>query len=399
LPKIGAGEDRPYTDQDFTNHLDVSHASLETSGKILSEVEVMSDDMACCVVVPIVLLCGEHTDASKPWTQERHVRTAYKVLGLLKTLSGDSSLTTHLLRDDCKLLKRCLEELHPKLDEFRDYPGAQASFFWLMHHVQFPHLSAHIHEFLPFALRFLDDWEGKNKLIGVQCLRHLIENVNPTELSWYGRTDLIVEALNRNLVAHCTTAEDLDLMSHVCLCWFALLKKTEHAANNTGKPNGWDRLAKVFIYKMEMATENPVKVYYAKHLVGLIDGLGHRSISRWTKSLFGVIGHHLEQTLDVELRSLLLTSLEQLLQNHVSANHSPVVFEILIRLLYGLSKGEQHQEDCLEACARCLSQAVKKFPTQFLELCHDMDSLTVNVPFDETIRMAFEQAKASTLTC
>ena len=120
---------------------------------------------------------------------------------------------------------------------------------------------------------------------GVQCLKHLVENVTPTELSWYGRTDLIVEALNRNLVAHCATSEDLEMISSVCLCWFALLQRTEDpgasgSTTDSGKPNGWDRLAKVFIYKLEMASENSVQVRYARHLAGLIDGLGHRSLAR-----------------------------------------------------------------------------------------------------------------------
>lgn len=141
---------------------------------------------------------------------------------------GHDSLLPVLLADNSKVLKRCLEELRPKLTDFRNYPGAQACFVWLLHHVQFPHLSGHLHEFLPFSLRFLDDWETHNKVVGVQCLTHLVDNVSPTEISWYGRTELIEEALDRNLVAH-ATADSLELVGQVCQCWFALLDKTEKA--------------------------------------------------------------------------------------------------------------------------------------------------------------------------
>ena len=53
-----------------------------------------------------------------------------------------------------------------------------------------------------------------------------MSNVNPTEISWYGRTELMVEALDRNLVAH-ASGDSLELVGQVCHCWFALLDKTE----------------------------------------------------------------------------------------------------------------------------------------------------------------------------
>ena len=56
-----------------------------------------------------------------------------------------------------------------------------------MNHIQFPHLSAHIHQFLPFTLRFLDDWEANNKLTGT--LNYLISDsqVIRDSLSHFGK--------------------------------------------------------------------------------------------------------------------------------------------------------------------------------------------------------------------
>lgn len=34
-------------------------------------------------------------------------------------------------------------------------------------------------------------------MIGVQCLRHMIREISPTELKWFGRTDLINDTLTR----------------------------------------------------------------------------------------------------------------------------------------------------------------------------------------------------------
>ena len=88
-----------------------------------------------------------------------------------------------------------------------------------------------------------------------------------------------------------------------------------------GKPNGWDSLAKVFIYKLELATVTGVKVCYAKHLGQLISGLGE-SVARWTQSLVSLLVHHFEQTTDPELRLHLLRGLLGVLQQeHLSANY------------------------------------------------------------------------------
>ena len=53
---------------------------------------------------------------------------------------------------------------------------------------------------------------------------------------------------------------------------------------------------------------------------------------------------------------------------------------------------EDESEECLELCNECLIKAVKKFPSQFLELCHEMDELKVNASFNDAIKVAFAQA-------
>ena len=74
LPKISVGEERPYNEQDFANHLPRSHAALATCIEVVKECEL--EDVS--VAAPVILLCGEHTEASWPWTQGKHVQLAYQ---------------------------------------------------------------------------------------------------------------------------------------------------------------------------------------------------------------------------------------------------------------------------------------------------------------------------------
>ena len=112
-------------------------------------------------------------------------------------------------------------------------------------------------------------------------------------------------------------------------------------AKGDGKPTGWDQLAKVFLYKLEMASENSVKVCLAQHLVTLVKGLEKvGSVLRWTESILSAVGHHLDHTMDGQLRLHLLTSLSLLVVggHTLASSHSSAVFEILVRLLYNVTK-------------------------------------------------------------
>ena len=110
------------------------------------------------------------------------------------------------------MVRWCVGDLSERLDRavWKRHPGAQAAFCWMVFQVSFPDLSGFLPEFLPFSLRFVDDWETGNKVgeshefelthatcisllkvRGVHCLRHIVKNVSPTELKWHGRSDLI----------------------------------------------------------------------------------------------------------------------------------------------------------------------------------------------------------------
>jgi len=394
VPALSVGKDRPYDTQDFVQHLPKSFDALNYALKIVSENGDQVKGEGRALLVPLLLLlCGEHTDGSKPWTQGKHIQVSYKVLGGLKSTLNSSSVNKILLNDQ-KVLRGCINELRPKLDNFRDYPAAQTCFVWLLNHVQFPELSGHVAEFLPFSLRFVDDWESRNKSVGLGCLNHIVANVSQTELEFYGRSELITDVLCKNLVAHSDV--DVELVANVCQTWFLLLRKTS-AVKNDGKPNGWDLMAKQFLYKMEMASENDVKLCYSRLLPELIAGLKMSAV-RWTKSTLRIMTHYVEQSIDFELKTNVMKSLHLILQTHLSSHHSSAVLEMLIRILYDVTKKSDNNCDvtnALEWCRKCLYKSAEMFPKELLHLCHGMNELKVNSKFDSTIENAFKRASDS----
>lgn len=212
LPELVQEEEQPISDRDFSQH---KLASLPLLENILQRVKILSSDKNSSVLnattiksflVPLLLLCGEHTESSV-WSSARHISLAFQLLSELKTLTEFASIqdiliSTHDCLSSGQVLKWCLESLGVRLfnPDWKKHPGAQTCFIWLLHQLVFPNLtSSVISDALSTCLRFLDDWEMTNKLKGIRSLRHVIHNCNVSEMKWLGRVELIEDALTKSL--------------------------------------------------------------------------------------------------------------------------------------------------------------------------------------------------------
>ena len=112
---------------------------------------------------------------------------SYKILSQLKAVFKCNSTTAIFLYEvggkkettkKPQVLNWSIRELSPKLTKtlWRKYPAAQFCFAWILHQITSPNLGACIPEFLPFTLCFMDDWEDKNKIMGLTCLDHIGNN-------------------------------------------------------------------------------------------------------------------------------------------------------------------------------------------------------------------------------
>jgi hypothetical protein len=50
-------------------------------------------------------------------------------------------------------------------------------------------------EFLPFSLQFVDHWEVAHMTTGLLCLQRVVNELTSSELKWFGRSELILNAL------------------------------------------------------------------------------------------------------------------------------------------------------------------------------------------------------------
>jgi hypothetical protein len=73
---------------------------------------------------------------------------------------------------------------------------------------------------LQICLSLINDFETPNKIIGVKCLQHIMQNANPTEIRWFGTP--ILEVLQASLVF-----KEIPFISLLLPCLFKALSLLE----------------------------------------------------------------------------------------------------------------------------------------------------------------------------
>ena len=221
LKRFQSGEDRPYTKADFAsdlnNRLDILnqlHLLLTTQKSL----DVNDDEFKKSVLVPILLLCGENVQASD-WTTSQHIQISYIILTVLKReiFKEDSITQIFQVHPDC--LQWCLSDLRLKLGSqngWKNYPGAQVCFSWILRQLN---NSIYLPDFLPFVLKFGDDWETKNKIFAIHCLQHILENTSRSDLVKFGYDQVLKSTLFQLL-----TLRELELCKVIFPVIFKFLK-------------------------------------------------------------------------------------------------------------------------------------------------------------------------------
>jgi hypothetical protein len=152
------------------------------------------------------------------WTSEQSITSSNESLKLLFEVFSCSTVGEIFLLDTShtssvdndtyfsvlvkkSVIGKLLLQWKPFLQKktWRQYPAIAASFRWCLCQLRFPSLSDFIELLLPPSLLFVDDHVVQNKEAGTECLIHILQNSTFEVLRWYGRADVIYEALKLQL--------------------------------------------------------------------------------------------------------------------------------------------------------------------------------------------------------
>ncbi|XP_051025582.1 TELO2-interacting protein 2 isoform X2 [Acomys russatus] len=250
----------------------------------------------CHLAGPMYIFAITHR-LKQPWTSPRSQRVAGEVLSLLLRVTECSSLPGFLCggnEDDRGRFALVLGLLKPHLNKesWKNNPAVKHVFSWTLQQVTQPWLSEHLEKILPPSLLISDDYQTENKILGVQCLHHIVLNVPAADLLQYNRAQVLYHALFNHLYM-----PEHQLIQAVLLCLldlFPVLEKALHwKGDAAGATTHCHEVLQLILTHMEPEHRLLLRRTYARNLPAFVKKLGILTV-RHLKRMEQVILGYLE---------------------------------------------------------------------------------------------------------
>lgn len=177
---------------------------------------------------PVYIFAITHS-LEQPWTRPRSRDVAGEVLALLLRVTECGSVAGFLRgenEDEKGRFAVIMGLLKPDLNKesWKNSPATKHVFSWTLQQVTRPWLNQHLERILPPSLLISDDYQTENKVLGVQCLHHIVLNVPAADLLQYNRAQVLYHALFNHLYT-----PEHHLIQAVLLCLLDLFPVLEKA--------------------------------------------------------------------------------------------------------------------------------------------------------------------------
>ena len=189
------------------------------------------------------------------------------------------------------LLGRILEDIKAFMakNKLVDYPVAIHVLVWTVTKVRHPYLGEHISMILPPLLLLVDDYRVENRIVGIQILSHVIENTNATELCWYGRAEMIYDALHHRIRTN--EAQVLLVLQPCLLKIIKVLEPSTKIANSDHKMSKCNENFQIILTSMEFESKILMRRAYCSGLELFINHMGVSCVKHFKRLLRVVYGY------------------------------------------------------------------------------------------------------------
>ncbi|XP_066090125.1 TELO2-interacting protein 2 [Saccopteryx bilineata] len=267
---------------------------------------------------PVYLFAATHR-LEQPWTGPSSREAAGEVLASLLRVTECGSVAGFLRgesEDEPGSFPVILGLLQPDLDKesWKNNPATKHVFSWTLQQVTRPWLNQHLEKILPPSLLISDDYQTENKVLGVQCLHHIVLNVPAADLLQYNRAQVLYHALFNHLYL-----PEHGLIQAVLLCLldlFPVLEKALQWQGGAARPTTHcEEVLQLVLTHMEPEHRILLRRTYARNLPAFVKRLGILTV-RHMKRLERVILGYLEvyDGPEEEARLKILETLKLLMQ-------------------------------------------------------------------------------------
>ena len=203
--------------------------------------------------------------------------------------------------------------------------------------VKYPNLKAHIAIIVSMLLEMVEDYLCENQILGIGCLQHLIENVNPSDLNLYNHAAVIYDTLFKQLYG--TKNATLQVLLP---CLLKILKVLEPFGEriNVDVTSKWDQVTRKIITNLEYENKVPIRRSLARNLKSFVACLGVNSVKHLS-SLLRLAKSCLEFH-DGEDEDMRISTLEFLKETVVACwpvilDHVGEIIKVILRLVVDIN--------------------------------------------------------------
>uniref|UniRef100_A0A6J0VBG7 TELO2-interacting protein 2 n=1 Tax=Pogona vitticeps TaxID=103695 RepID=A0A6J0VBG7_9SAUR len=255
--------------------------SIVTKVGIMKSLEGLGTRVANSVLQevagPMFVFAVTHI-AARPWTKPNSQRMTHELLDDLLRASDCQSISEFLRgtkEGKDGQFEEVMEYLKPDLNRemWQRNPATKHVFSTVLQQVTRPWLGQHLEKVLPPSLLLSDDYHVENKILGVQCLHHIIQNVPAATLCRINRVHVVNHALSNHLYS-----KEAQLMKVVLLCVLDLLPILEKApprqSHDPQPVTPSDEVLRLLLTHMEAEHQLSLRRVYAINLPTFVERLG-----------------------------------------------------------------------------------------------------------------------------
>ncbi|CAG5075954.1 Similar to TTI2: TELO2-interacting protein 2 (Homo sapiens) [Cotesia congregata] len=203
VPQKLIGIDRPCDKNDFNDYShtidgnlidllaelnNLKNYNVDSRSLSIEDVDVRE------ILLKSVIIIGEQSEKN-PWNNSSTLELANKLLiELCWFFAVDKFSDVFANNDQDNRLRDILLLLRGKLlkSTWKTFPGSVCCYKWLLHQVEMPGLLKYLTEVLPTALIIYDDYVPENRIVGLICIRKILEHSS----LWTKRDDILATLLN-----------------------------------------------------------------------------------------------------------------------------------------------------------------------------------------------------------
>lgn len=173
-------------------------------------------------------------------------------------------------------------------DTWKHSPMTVASFVYCLRSVTFPNLSDFLEQVLPPSLIFLDDYTVRHKVMGIDCIVHIIKNSSAEELRWYGRADVIYEALKHQLYS---TEESLLQLTYPAI--LEILKVIVKPSTNLSDSTKYDEILQMVLQSAAHENKLILRRIHTEYFALFFERMGV-TVTKHLQSILELIEEYLD---------------------------------------------------------------------------------------------------------